>query len=128
LCDDRRRWRLIKVGWRKSASASRTLKGIVMKSPSVTSIMFIVAAAQRARADCEYVVNPMERAQCLMNTPGWARGHNTSPPYSVSSQPNRLGGYDYSNGLRSMRNNFGGYDYSNGVRCVPNNLGGMDCQ
>jgi hypothetical protein len=46
----------------------------------------------------------------------------------VSSRPNPAGGYDYSSGLSSRPNPVGGYDYSNGVSCRPNPVGGMDCR
>jgi hypothetical protein len=48
-------------------------------------------------------------------------------PY-VSSRPNPLGGYSYSNGTYSQPNPLGGYSYSNGVTCRPNPQGGMDCR
>jgi hypothetical protein len=47
---------------------------------------------------------------------------------SISSRPNPMGGYNYSNGISSRPNPLGGYDYSNGMSCRPNPLGGMDCR
>jgi hypothetical protein len=55
-------------------------------------------------------------------------GSGPTTETTVSSRPNPIGGFDFSNGISSRPNPLGGYDYSDGRSCRPNPLGGTDCR
>ena len=68
----------------------------------------------------------LDYQNCLYREDLGAAGGSSAP--GITSRPNPLGGYDYSNGVTSRANPQGGYDYSNGVTCRRNPFGGMDCR
>jgi hypothetical protein len=96
-----------------------------MKALSIFSLICAASAASPAFAYCD--TSSLDYRNCMYNEMLRARGQVSGGETGVSSRPNPLGGYDYSNGMYSRPNPQGGYDYSNGVRCRPNPLGGMDC-
>ena len=95
-----------------------------MKCLRMISICTALAASTPAFAYCD--PTSIGYRNCLYNET--LHGQNPAPSGSISSHPNPLGGYDYSNGVSSRPNPSGGYNYSNGVTCRPNPLGGMDCR
>lgn len=78
----------------------------------------------QAVASCNF--GALDYQNCLYREQMDSAGGSSAP--GVTSRPNPVGGYDYSNGVTSRANPQGGYDYSNGVTCRRNPFGGLDCR
>ena len=93
-----------------------------MRSIKLVALCALISAPAVQASACTY--GSLDYQRCIYNE----LVGNSGGGGSITSRPNPVGGYDYSNGVTSRANPQGGYDYSNGTTCRRNPFGGLDCQ